>query len=76
MSAATVKGAHFANAMVLGVRFTDSDISLDTNTGTATDFDGAFIGGADFTDAKTAGANFSSAYVDFTQNGGCMLLKL
>ncbi|MCP4708791.1 MAG: pentapeptide repeat-containing protein, partial [Planctomycetes bacterium] len=71
------QGAQFQQAILVGAKFNKADLIVDATTGVGADFSGAFLQGADFTDATTSYASFDSAYVDITSTkGGTLVYQL
>jgi uncharacterized protein YjbI with pentapeptide repeats len=76
MSGSIPQAAHFDHGAVLvGVKFNGALLSQDPN-GNHTLFTGAFLQGADFTDATVTGADFTSAYVDLASAAGATMAFL
>ncbi|MCP4379603.1 MAG: pentapeptide repeat-containing protein, partial [bacterium] len=77
LTKAILQAAKMDGALLVGVNFTRAKLGLDPDTGASTSLIGAFLQGADFTDADVTGADFFSAYVDLTSTeGGSIAFQL
>jgi uncharacterized protein YjbI with pentapeptide repeats len=65
--------ANFANAVLVGALFNGANLAADTNNSTS--FNGAFLMGADFSDAAVTPDMFSGAYYD-SVNTACWAFVL
>ncbi len=73
-STSNLQSTIWSNAMLLGVTFEQADLSKNTsggvNSGTATNFTGAYMQGTEFSDAILDDANFTNTYWDTLGSGG------
>jgi len=74
-SDAVLQSTVWDGAVLVGANFNGADLSKNTTAGEVTDFEGAFLQGAVFTDAQVTDANFTSSYWDLGDGSLNVLLQ-
>jgi uncharacterized protein YjbI with pentapeptide repeats len=73
-SDAVLQGTVWTGAVLVGAIFNGADLSKNSTVEQVTDFGGAFLHGADFTNAVVTDADFTSSYWDLTGSASLTVL--